>query len=376
MAKILKKISEGSGLPTNAVVDGFSASSTNAYSCHYINEQLAELHTNLESAPVGAIMPYAGSIAPQDWLICDGRAVSRIIYDELFNIIGTRYGEGDETTTFNLPNLSGRVPVGLDGTDSDFNTLGKTGGEKTHQLTIDEIPSHNHEGLYWANVDANSHVGLNNGTNTTIELSWNQGGASDSFKTGYSGGDEAHNNLQPYITINYIIKYSSEHSVLVSPAQVVNQFSTSSTNAYSCQYMNEHSTGIDFPIGYIYISTDSTSPASLFGGSWTPIKDTFLLTAGDTYNAGDSGGSSTHNHGLSAGYTMVNASGGSLWFHERQTASWSANALRTLTMATGTSTQSWGWQLGGNTDNSSTLPPYTVVYAWQKVAEQRLMDER
>lgn len=94
--------------------------------------------------PVGVLYPFGGSVAPTNYLICDGSAISRTEYSELFNVIGTSYGEGDGETTFNLPNLKGKVPVGLDSNDSDFNTLGNEYGEKTHQLTIDEIASHTH----------------------------------------------------------------------------------------------------------------------------------------------------------------------------------------------------------------------------------------
>src|SRR5690606_11752046 len=75
---------------------------------------------------------------------CDGSAVSRTDYADLFEVIGTSYGVGDGSTTFNLPNLQGRVPVGLDTGQTEFNALGKTGGAKTHTLTIDQMPSHSH----------------------------------------------------------------------------------------------------------------------------------------------------------------------------------------------------------------------------------------
>ena len=63
-------------------------------------------------------------------MICDGRAVSRSDYSELFAVIGTTYGSGDGSTTFNLPNLKGRVPVGKDSSQTEFDTIGETGGSK------------------------------------------------------------------------------------------------------------------------------------------------------------------------------------------------------------------------------------------------------
>lgn len=94
--------------------------------------------------PAGAIMPYAGAAEPAGWLFCDGRAVSRTTYADLFAAIGTTYGAGDGSTTFNLPNLKGRVPVGFDSAQVEFDALGEAGGSKTHTLTAAELPSHAH----------------------------------------------------------------------------------------------------------------------------------------------------------------------------------------------------------------------------------------
>ena len=88
----------------------------------------------------GSIVMFAGSTAPQGWLLCDGSAVSRSTYSALFDVIGTNYGEGDESTTFNLPDLTGRVAIG----SSLNHPSTSTGGEETHVLTSQEIPSHSH----------------------------------------------------------------------------------------------------------------------------------------------------------------------------------------------------------------------------------------
>ncbi len=99
---------------------------------------------DFDKIPVGTILPFSGSTIPPKFLLCDGSEISRITYSDLFNVIGTTYGSGDGSTTFNLPNLKGKVPAGLDTSQSEFNTLGKTGGSKTHTLTINEMPSHTH----------------------------------------------------------------------------------------------------------------------------------------------------------------------------------------------------------------------------------------
>ena len=91
--------------------------------------------------PAGIVMSFAGATAPEGWLLCDGSAVSRSSYSALFAAIGTTYGAGDGSTTFNLPDLTGRVVIGVSGTHA----LGSTGGEASHVLTTGEMPEHLHE---------------------------------------------------------------------------------------------------------------------------------------------------------------------------------------------------------------------------------------
>ncbi len=145
----------------------------------------------------GVVTPYAGSSAPTGWLIADGSAISRATYVDLFTLVGTTYGAGNGTTTFNLPNLKGKVPVGRDAAQTEFDTLSETGGAKTHTLITAEMPSHTHSYSYKGALDkpegtAGAFAASKDVVNTT---------------TGSTGGDGAHNNLQPYIVLNYIIKY-------------------------------------------------------------------------------------------------------------------------------------------------------------------------
>ena len=100
--------------------------------------------TNGSAGKPGLIKVWSTSSAPEGWLIADGREVSRTTYAELFAAIGTTYGAGNGSTTFNLPDMRGKVAVGRDSADTDFNALGKTGGAKTHTLTVAEMPSHTH----------------------------------------------------------------------------------------------------------------------------------------------------------------------------------------------------------------------------------------
>lgn len=97
--------------------------------------------------PIGSVKMYAGASTPSKWLYCDGSAVSRTTYAKLFAVIGTTYGAGNGSTTFNLPDFRGRVPVGMGkGTAADAQTrsLGYAGGTETVTLTVSQMPSHTH----------------------------------------------------------------------------------------------------------------------------------------------------------------------------------------------------------------------------------------
>ena len=149
-----------------------------------------------DTLPIGAITQFSGSIAPTNWLFCNGQAISRTEYSELFAIIGTHYGEGDGSTTFNLPDFIGRVPVGLDAEDPDFDALGDFGGEKNHTLTVAEMPAHNHK--------------FNFRTSGSQSISGNYGvyllgGSSDNIIAS-TGENQPHNIMQPYLVTNFIIK--------------------------------------------------------------------------------------------------------------------------------------------------------------------------
>jgi len=150
------------------------------------------------SGITGTIQMYAGLTAPSGYLICDGSAISRTTYSALFSVIGTIYGSGNGSSTFNLPNFKGRIPVGLDSTQTEFDTLGKTGGEKNHTLTIEETPAHKHSYLDNYGVQ-NVEVTFYNGTATDEIERWED--------TSTVGGGLPHNNLQPYCTISFIVKY-------------------------------------------------------------------------------------------------------------------------------------------------------------------------
>ncbi len=143
----------------------------------------------------GTITAYAGTTAPTGYLLCDGSAINRVTYANLFTVCSTTYGIGDGATTFNIPDLRGNVPVGRKAADASFGTLGGTVGEKTHTLITSEIPSHTHT----YNAD-------NGGGATTASLLGRSGAPLGAGNTSSVGGDGAHNNIQPSLVINFIIK--------------------------------------------------------------------------------------------------------------------------------------------------------------------------
>jgi microcystin-dependent protein len=158
-------------------------------------------------APAGSTVLWPTNTAPAGWLLADGSAVSRTTYASLFAVIGTTYGSGDGSTTFNLPNLKGRVAVGRDAGQTEFDVLGETGGEKAVTLTEAQMPSHSHN-MYGGQTGQN--LPLTNTGNVWTKFLGNTMYKLPGDPTMTStGGGQAHNNLQPYIVLNYIIKHTN-----------------------------------------------------------------------------------------------------------------------------------------------------------------------
>lgn len=181
-------------------------------------------------SPPGMIAMYGGSSAPSGWLICNGDAVSRTTYANLFTAIGTTYGSGDGSTTFNVPNLSGRVPVGINASDTSFDALGETGGHKETQSHSHDGASHTHTGTT-ATEGAHTHTysdySQDGGAAVNFGTQYTVGGPVVTTRTTSAGSAHSHTfttaapasvgttgtygngnagNLQPYIVLNYIIK--------------------------------------------------------------------------------------------------------------------------------------------------------------------------
>ena len=172
--------------------------------------------------PVGVILPYAGSAAPDGWMLCDGKQVDKSKYPALYKVIGYTYGGSNDS--FQLPDLRGRGPVGLNPDDADFNALGHPGGEKEFTLGVNEMPSHQHA-VTITNAGNHQHF-LGTFTGSYQEAKpgagalWFQGGVGDQGQKTSDTGDHGHaatssavgasqpkKHLQPYLTLNFIIKY-------------------------------------------------------------------------------------------------------------------------------------------------------------------------
>lgn len=200
------------------------------------------------AAPAGAVLPFAGLTAPGGWLLCYGQAVSRTAYAALFAALGTAYGIGDGSTTFNLPDARGRVPGGKDnmggtaasrlttaGSGVDGSTLGAAGGAQAVTLTAAQsgTPAHTHTAssthtLSAASAGDHSHgysapvgsfnVGVGDTSYNVMPggSSTDNAGAHTHSITGSiattvnaaaaAGAAQPHSVTQPTLVLNYIIK--------------------------------------------------------------------------------------------------------------------------------------------------------------------------
>jgi len=213
------------GASTVGVTD-FPAQARTFLSATTAAAQLAQLF------PVGVIMPYAGSSAPTGWLLCYGQAVSRTTYSALFAIVGTTYGSGDGSTTFNVPDLRGRVAAGKDdmggsaasrltnsGTGNpgvNGTSLGAVGGVDRHTLTLAQLAAHTHGGATGAGGDHN------HGGATGAGGDHNHGGA-----TG-SSGSHNHQDSEFVATAGASLPYDYQVSGMVYTAG--NQEGSTSTD--------------------------------------------------------------------------------------------------------------------------------------------------
>lgn len=150
-------------------------------------------------AIIGEVRMFAMTAVPDKWLVCSGLAISRTTYADLFAAIGTNFGAGNGTTTFNVPNLSNRFPKGYSplaaaGTED---AIGGTGGAASVTLDVTQIPAHTHAERVQPNTG---------GSTNRIIASTASGAVQDSaLVTGSTGGGAAHENRPPFLSMVYAI---------------------------------------------------------------------------------------------------------------------------------------------------------------------------
>ena len=374
--------------------------------------QFNPLHVKVsDTLPIGFIGSYGGVTPPEGWLICDGSVVSRTAYSALFAAIGTTYGAGDGSTTFNLPDYRDRVPVGLDSNDSDFNVLGKKVGSKSqtptingHALTINEMPSHSHTGstdyagdhshttdfgvynpsgtgwwavgLLGADGNASKVTDYSRGTNTT-------GSHRHTFTTSSVGGSQAHTHtanaistIQQSIVTNYIIK---AYQVVAAPAKVTDLF----------------------PVGKVEIFFDNEDHSNYLGFTWERIAQGRTLigidsTDSDFDTIGEFGGSKSNTYNLQHKHTQGNTGSTTLTVNQIPSHTHSYYTSNSVSNAEGSFVMGntnpfvpsgqYGYAIGStgggqghthtNPDTAnalgstsiSTVQPYVVVAYWRRVS--------
>jgi microcystin-dependent protein len=158
---------------------------------------------------LGQIMIFAGNFPPKNWAFCDGALMPIQQNTALFSILGTTYG-GDGRVTFALPDLRGRVPIGMGpGPGLSPYQLGEKGGQETHTLQIAEMPSHTHPVTVAAanenNTPQNRPGGNVLGAANIYDSAASADAALGGVSSGSVGGNAAHENRQPYLAVNYII---------------------------------------------------------------------------------------------------------------------------------------------------------------------------
>jgi hypothetical protein len=176
--------------------------STNDLSGYITQSQLSP---SIIFVPTGGLMMWPTSSAPSGYLMCDGTAVSRTTYAALYAIVGTTFGAGDGTTTFNLPNYTNRMPYGT--------TIGVTGGSAdavvvshTHTATVTD-PGHSHtiSPPYQTNINSGQ-TGRNDSSQSQLNSATSSAVTGISVTNSTTGVSATNANLPPYLGINFIIK--------------------------------------------------------------------------------------------------------------------------------------------------------------------------
>lgn len=158
---------------------------------------------------VGEIRIFGGNFAPQGWAFCAGQVLPISQFEVLFNLIGTTYG-GDGVTTFSLPDLRGRAPIHQGTRFGTTFTMGEVIGSETVTVTTQQMPQHTHQALAATGADSVSPQGKVWSTDPGANIAdWATAPSSNAFMAPTTvsivGGNQPHENMQPFLAINYII---------------------------------------------------------------------------------------------------------------------------------------------------------------------------
>jgi microcystin-dependent protein len=161
---------------------------------------------------VGEIRMFGGNFAPAGWMLCEGATLPISEYETLFQLIGTTYG-GDGESTFNLPNLASRVPIHMgQGPDGTTYQIGEMAGTESVTLTTQQMPAHTHAALTTNAAGTASPTGAFFASSTSTQAGTNAYNADEAAGTNLNpnmisqvGGNQPHENCQPFLCINFII---------------------------------------------------------------------------------------------------------------------------------------------------------------------------
>lgn len=312
-----------------------------------------------EPAPIGSIQAYGGSTAPQGWLICDGSAVSRTIYSELFSVIGTTYGTGDGSTTFNVPDFRGRTAQGAGTLGGETYTLGDSVDAGLPNITGGAVTAHAANTCFF-NVLADStgafysdNTVTNNGQPSLVgTFSGHNKLMLDASRSSSIYGNSS--TVQPNAVVtNYIIKAKDQSKARSAILDLIDTF---------------------YPVGSYYETSDATfNPNTSWNGTWVLENEGQVhVSAGSNYVVGRTGGKESVMLSASIGSALGRTD--SINFIAESVNGYQSSHNGTYAVF-GSNSNNLGWshstpvtEFDSSSRNTSIMQPYIVVNRWHRTA--------